>query len=72
MAFISSRLIPAARRGGVLEGLAHLADIYSTVVVGLAGLTLPADTGPVSSRNELRVKINSAFLRLKPSTLPAS
>lgn len=44
--FVSGSLIPASRRGQTWSGLAHSSDIYVTVVVGVAGLTLPAHTGP--------------------------
>jgi len=34
-------------QGTAFTGLAHLADLYSTIIVGIAGLTMPADTGPI-------------------------
>jgi len=47
MAFVSSPLIPAPQRGTKLEGLGHLADWYRTVVEGIAGGQVPANTGPI-------------------------
>ena len=49
--FISSPLIPEARRGTVWTGMAHSSDWYRTVFEGMAGGTLPTDsngtaTGP--------------------------
>jgi len=49
-AFVSSLLIPVARRGTKLAGLAHIADWYATVLIGLAGAQ-PSDmtaTGPLA------------------------
>ena len=47
VAFISGGLIPPARQGTVFTGLAHSADWYSTMVAGVAGGTIPAQTGPM-------------------------
>lgn len=47
LAFVSSPLIPEGRRGQQLEGLMHLADIYATVVEGIAEGVIPEDTGPI-------------------------
>lgn len=48
MAFISSPLLPLARRGTQFNGLAHLADIYLTVAVGIAKLSIDVSkTGPI-------------------------
>ena len=42
-------LIPLARRGTKFSGLAHLSDLYATIVVGIAGgaPSLLDDTGPI-------------------------
>ena len=47
LAFVSSPLIPEGRRGTTFDGIMHLADIYSTVVEGIAGGAIPEDTGPI-------------------------
>ena len=47
VAFVSGGLIPARRRGEKFEGMMHEADWYFTLAKGLAGLSVPADTGPV-------------------------
>ena len=48
VAFISSPLLPAARHGTKFDGLAHLSDIYLTVAVGIAQLSIDiAATGPI-------------------------
>ena len=48
VAFISSPLLPAARQGTKFDGLAHLSDIYLTVAVGIAQLSIDvAATGPI-------------------------
>ncbi len=48
IAFISSPLLPADRRGTKFQGLAHLADIYLTVAVGIADLSIDVSTtGPI-------------------------
>jgi hypothetical protein len=42
------RLFRAARHGTQFIGLAHLADIYLTVAVGIAGLSIDVSTtGPI-------------------------
>ena len=45
--FISGGLIPPARKGSVFTGLAHSSDWYATLVVGVAGGSLPPRTGIV-------------------------
>lgn len=45
--FVYSELIPSGRRGTTAGWLAHACDWYSTIVQGIAGLTLPEQTGPV-------------------------
>ena len=48
VAFISSPLIPVSQHGTQFTGLAHLADIYLTVAVGIAGLSIDISaTGPI-------------------------
>lgn len=46
MSFISGPAVPPARRGTRWTGLAHSSDWYHTVVEGLAGGKVPANTGP--------------------------
>ena len=46
--FVYSELLPAAVRGSVWDGLAHASDWYPTFIEGVVGLTMPADTGPLS------------------------
>lgn len=43
-AFLSGGALPAASRGATWPGMAHAADWYSTLVEGVAGLPLPANT----------------------------
>ena len=45
-AFLSGSLIPKARQGQEWSGLAHSSDLYATIAEGVAGLTVPAHTGP--------------------------
>ena len=45
-AFVSGPLIPVGLRGSVWTGLAHSSDWYKTLVEGVAGLTIPENTGP--------------------------
>lgn len=45
MSFVSGPLIPAARRGTRWTGMAASADWYATITEGIAGGTLPANTG---------------------------
>ena len=45
MSFISGPLIPPARRGTRWTGMAASADWYKTIVEGIAGGTVPADSG---------------------------
>lgn len=46
MSFVSGPLIPPARRGMQWDGLAHSSDWYLTIAEGIAGVTVPATTGP--------------------------
>jgi arylsulfatase A-like enzyme len=46
-AFLAGGALPAARRGATWPGLAHASDWYPTLVEGLAGLQIPARTGPM-------------------------
>lgn len=46
-AVASSKLFPAAVRGTQFNGMAHLADLYATIIVGIAGMVIPLDTGPI-------------------------
>ena len=45
MSFISGPLVPPARRGTRWSGMAASADWYKTITEGIAGGTVPADTG---------------------------
>lgn len=47
VAFVSGGIIPAARRGQKFVGMMHEADWYFTLTKGVAGLSVPADTGPL-------------------------
>ena len=49
VAAVSSRLLPAARRGTQFDGIAHMSDWWATVTQGIAGIKPPAPdaTGPV-------------------------
>ena len=46
--FVYSELLPASRRGTEWPGLVHAVDIYSTIIEGMAGVSMPEDTGPLS------------------------
>merc|ERR550525_343198 len=48
VAAINSKMIPARLQGTKFNGLAHITDWYPTVVEGIAGLKMPASTGPVA------------------------
>ena len=48
VAFVSGGLIPQARRGTQFDGILYVGDWYRTIVEGVAGLTLPAVTGPIA------------------------
>ena len=45
---MSGGLIPQARRGTQFDGILYVGDWYRTIVEGVAGLTLPAVTGPIA------------------------
>ena len=45
MSFISGPLIPEERRGTRWAGMAASADWYKTITEGIAGGTVPSDTG---------------------------
>ena len=45
MSFVSGPLIPAARRGTTWPGMAASADWYKTITEGIAGGSVPANTG---------------------------
>ena len=47
VAFISGGALPASRRGQRYSGIAHSSDWYSTLVEGVAGSSIPVDTGPL-------------------------
>eukprot|EP00051_Salpingoeca_urceolata_P027960 m.484210 g.484210 ORF g.484210 m.484210 type:complete len:546 (+) comp23251_c0_seq1:88-1725(+) len=44
--FISGPVLPPSARGTIYSGMAHSSDWYVTLVEGLAGGTIPEDTGP--------------------------
>ena len=44
--FISGGLVPESRRGTNWDGLAHSSDWYKVFVEGVAGGSIPANTGP--------------------------
>ena len=44
---MSGGLIPPPRRGRQFDGILHVADWYYTLVKGIAGLSVPPDTGPI-------------------------
>ena len=46
MCFVTSPLLPPARRGTVWNGIAHSSDWYTTLVQGVAGGNIPNNTGP--------------------------
>lgn len=50
-AFVYSPLIPVPRRGNTLEGMGHVADLYATIVVGIADtpMSFLNDTGRLPS-----------------------
>ena len=45
-AFVSGGALPSERRGSTWSGLSHASDWYRTLVEGVAGATVPPDTGP--------------------------
>jgi arylsulfatase A-like enzyme len=45
-AFVSGGALPSERRGSTWSGLSHASDWYRTLVEGVAGATVPTDTGP--------------------------
>jgi len=45
-AFVYSELLPTEVQGTLWNGLAHSSDWYVTMVEGIAGLTIPGNTGP--------------------------
>ena len=47
VAFLAGGALPASARGTTWPGLAHASDWYRTITAGVAGLPIPADTGPV-------------------------
>ena len=46
ISFVSGPMIPPARRGSQWDGLAHSSDWYLTIAEGIAGVAVPATTGP--------------------------
>eukprot|EP01060_Flectonema_neradi_P020134 TRINITY_DN27668_c0_g1_i1.p1 TRINITY_DN27668_c0_g1~~TRINITY_DN27668_c0_g1_i1.p1 ORF type:complete len:554 (+),score=113.26 TRINITY_DN27668_c0_g1_i1:49-1662(+) len=46
-AFIFSELIPQSARGTEWDGLMHSSDLYPTIIEGIAGMTMPSNTGPM-------------------------
>jgi hypothetical protein len=47
-AFVHSPLLPAAVRNTEWAGLAHACDWFATIIEGVAGVDMPANTGPMS------------------------
>ena len=43
---VSGPVIPPSRRGSVYTGMIHSSDWLPTIMEGIAGGTVPADTGP--------------------------